>query len=298
MWLGWMMPLKKRQPKKPQSKSQKVIKVIGAESSLVPSSVSLKEALKGVRFGDEIMLAYHMDDIELECDYCTANGRKIPRLLVTIKKRATIEIYGSHLQTPEDHFITHVVHNPTNYYLIHIPEFGRAWPPHLFLIQSSRKGWVIATNARTNLNGESRKTVFQGVEVEEHLVKLLAAVREIKDCPVDYLETIKLPEGSRTKTRVGERLLDLLVPAIRNFDFKMIGLLEKCMRFLEFPTPTKLDRFIKPLRNACTELDRLPTAPELYARITAGGYQLNESRFYSDLRDVGLGWLTKKKPSK
>lgn len=290
--------MRKRQPKKPQSKSRKVIKILSEEGSPLPPYIDLKKALKGIRVGGETILAYYMDDVEVERDYHTANGRKIPRLLVTVKKRATIEIYGSHLQTPEDHFVTHVVHNPTHYYLIHIPEFGRAWAPHLFMIQSSRKGWVITSNSRTDLKGESRKTVFQGVEDEEQLVKLLGAVREIKECPVDYLETIKLPEGSRTKTRVGERLLDLLVPAIRNFDFKLIGLLEKCMRFLESPTPTKLDRFINPLREVCVELDRLPTAPELYAKIRAGGYQLKESRFYSDLPDVGLGWLTKKKPSK
>jgi hypothetical protein len=258
-----------------------------------PSHINLKDALKGLPMGDEIMLAYYLDDVEVQRDFYIEGGRKIPRLLLHIKKRATIEIYGSHLETPEERQRTHVVHNPTNYYLMFVPQFGRPWPPYIFMIQNSRNGWVVAYDAASRLKGEALKTVFQGVATDPDLERVLSAVEEIKNIPVDYMGGYHFPGGTKTERRVGERLLDFLVPVIRTSNFKKVRLLEKCMKYLETPTKTKLDRFVTPLRGACEKLGRLPTPPELLSCIRATGFQIADSRFYTDLNDIGLGWLTR-----
>jgi hypothetical protein len=284
----------KKPPKKPLRKRSSG-RIANAE---VPNEIQLKDALKGVPYGEEILLAFYFKDVVVERDFYRGQGRMIPRLLLTVKERVTVEVYGSHLATNEEISLTHMVHNPTNFRLTHVPEFGRAWPHWIWMLNGSHNGWVVATDARSNLKGEAAKTIFQGVADDPDLHTILGAIQEIKESKVKFIDMIKFPGGIKTQERVGVRLLDFLLPVIRNSDFKKLRLLEKCMKYLEVPTTTKLTRFTNNLRSACEELCRLPTAPELYSRILDGGYELKESRFYKDLNDVGLGWLTRKNSSK
>lgn len=280
----------KKVPKKPQPKRS----AGKPAKSELPKQILLEDALKGVPFGEEILLAFYIDDVVVERDFFKDKSRVIPRLLLNIKGKLTVEIYGSHLQTADDARLTHMVHNPTNFRLTHVPEFGRSWPPWVFYLNGSSNGWVVATDARSSLKGDAEKTVFQGIADDPDLHSVLGAVREIKESKEPFMDVIEFPGGIKKKERVGARLLDFLLPVIRNSDFKKLKLLEKCMKYLEAPTRTKLSRFTECLRAACRELDRLPTAPELYSRILDGGYELKEARFYKDLNDVGLGWLTRK----
>jgi hypothetical protein len=284
--------------KKASKKRQPRPEVQTIEQSEIPKQILLEDALKGAPFGKEILLGFYIDDVVVERDFYRAKGRAIPRLLFTIKQRVTVEVYGSHMETNEDLRLTHMVHNPTNFRLMQVPEFGRSWPPWVFYLNGSSKGWVVATDARSSLKGDAEKTVFQGIADDPDLHSVLGAVREIKGSKETFMDVIEFPGGIKKKERVGARLLDFLLPVIRNSDFKKLKLLEKCMKYLEAPTRTKLSRFTDCLRAACRDLDRLPTAPELYSRILDGGYELKEARFYKDLNDVGLGWLTRKNSSK
>lgn len=284
--------------KKASKKRQPKPEVQTAEQSGVPQSIRLEDALKGVPFGKHTLLGFYINDVVVERDFYRADGRVIPRLLLAVKQRATVEVYGSHMETNEDLMLTHMVHNPTNFQLMHVAEFGRSWPPWVFYLNGSRNGWVVATDARSSLKGDAEKTIFQGVTSDPDLLTVLGAVKEIKESNKTFTEAIHFPGGIRKQMRVGERLLDFLLPVIRNSDFKKLRLLEKCMKYLEAPTRTKLSRFTDNLRSACQELGRLPTPPELHSRIVQDGYALKESRFYKDLNDVGLGWLTRKNSSK
>jgi hypothetical protein len=263
-----------------------------------PSSVNLQDALKGVRVGDYLLLAFYLDDVRVEKDYYTGERRHIPRLQLRVKDRVTVEIYGSHLETTADQDLTHVVYTPPDYYLVHVPEFGRPYPPYIFMICQSIKGWVISTNSKTALRGEATKTIFQGVADDPDLHRVLSALEELKTSPVDHVESYHFPGGVKKTRRVGEALLDFLGPVVRTSDYQKLRLLEKCLRYLDSATKTKSDRYCLPLRAACEELGRLPTAPELYSRVLKTGFQVKESRFYSDLADVGLGWLTRKNSKK
>jgi hypothetical protein len=263
----------------------------------VPQQILLADALKGVPFGDETLLAFYIKDVEVERDFYMSKGRVIPRLLLTVKRRVTVEIYGSHME-PADLGLTHMVHNPKNIRIKHVPEFGLDWPSWVYYLDNLSQGWVVATNSRSDLKGDSEKTVFQGVADDPDLQSVLGAIKEIKQTKEMFIPTIHFPGGVREQVQVGKHLLDFLVPVIRNSDYKKLKLVEKCMKYLEVPTRTKLSRYTDHLCAACVEFGRLPTPPELYSKIISEGYELRMSGFYKDLNDIGLGWLTKKKSSK
>jgi hypothetical protein len=264
----------------------------------VPRQILLDDALKGVPFGDETLLAFYIKDVAVDRDFYMSKGRVIPRLLLTVKERVTVEIYGSHMETNADLGLTHMIHNPMNIRIKHIPEFGLAWPSWVHYVGDLSKGWVVATDSRSHLKGDSEKTVFQGVADDPDLQSVLGAIQEIKQTKEMFIPTIHFPGGIREQVQVGKRLLDFLVPVIRNSDYKKLKLIEKCMKYLEVPTRTKLSRYTDSLRAACLDFGRLPTPPELYSKIISEGYELRESGFYKDLNDLGLGWLTRKKSSK
>jgi hypothetical protein len=266
--------------------------------TLYPWDVKLEDALKGVRVGDYTLLAFYLDDVRVEKDYYTGEKRNIPRLLLHVKDRVTVEVYGSHLETAADRELTHVVYSPPDYFLVHEPEFGRPYPPYIYMIYRCVKGWVISSTSKTSIKGEATKTIFQGVVDDPDLHRVLDAVEELKTSPVDYMESHHLPGGEKKTRRVGEDLLNFLGPVIRTSNYRKLRLIEKCLRYLDSATKTKSDRYCLPLRKACEALGRLPTAPELYSRVLETGYQIKESRFYSDLADLGLGWLTRKHSSK
>ena len=103
----------------------------------VPQQILLADALKGVPFGDETLLAFYINDVEVERDFYMSKGRVIPRLLLTVQRRVTVEIYGSHME-PADLGLTHMVHNPKNIRIKHVPEFGLDWPSWVYYLDNLR----------------------------------------------------------------------------------------------------------------------------------------------------------------
>ncbi len=262
-----------------------------------------KMACTGIRRNGDQVLAFSSKNVSFKKAYTGKNN--IPCIFVTIKEGVTFEVYGSHMDSENDYLITHVVRNPTKWNVICVEDYGD--PPHLFatmLVATDRFGWSVHPGEGTQTRGEAAKTVLQGVVEDQSLPTIFDALDEILENTGDFHEEIPKLMSTRKseqpveRRRVGEKLLDFLVPAIRGFDLKKIDLLKKCIKFYGDRTRTKVEMFCNALQEACEELERLPSAPELHARIVGGGFELKESRFYSDLADLGLGWLTRKKPSK
>lgn len=291
------MAAKKRQPPKKKRK----VSTDPADQPIPPYSYTLKQVMEGVVSDGVFTMAFHARDVVVEKGFLKADGREIPRLRTITKGKVSLDIIGSHLETDLDRQQTHIVFNPDGARLIFMLEPGQPCHTAVFFIQHCVRRWSVASDSRTRLRGDAAvKTVFQGVQDDPDLHTVLDALEEIKRFKgVDHLMETEFPSGTTSRRFLGTNLLKVLIPAVRNSDYKKVRLIEKCMKFLEDPSPTKADRIRRPLLLACDELDRIPTARELYTRLVSGGCpNLSESRFYSDLPHVGLGWLTKKKPSK
>lgn len=239
-------------------------------------------------------LIFGFDDLVFEPCYYTGEKRRVPIIRIHVAGKATVTIYGSHLKQPEDFEQTHLIHNPSAWTLAYKIEFGRPMPPALGHIINCQRGWTIAQNALTDLKGDVSKTVLQGETDNPDILKLLSAVREIRDSKVDFKEIETYPGPIKRPYRIGEQLLDILVPAIRSADFKKIRLLEKCMKFYDAPpVKTPFDRIKDAVSRACCSLGRLPKPLEIYSILSDSGYLHEQPRFYKDLKRYGFGWLAK-----
>lgn len=283
------LPPKKKKPK-PQAKKTKVPKKKTPPRNRAPS-------IKRGQVDKEGNLYFGLDDLKLLPGF-TEGKRQIPKIDVEVAGKTTLTIYGSHMDKNEDLLLTHLVHNPSGSRPVFLLEVGRSLPPLLWFIHGCPMGWKVIRDSRNSLKGEPMKTVFQGLKDDPDLHGLLQAVQEIKSHDVDYLESTSFPSGTKIQRRVGEKLLDFLVPVIRASEIQRLHLIEKCINYVDSRTRTKMDRFSDALRAACVELGRLPTPPELFNKILDEGHRLKESNFYPDLVEVGLDWLVRKNSKK
>jgi hypothetical protein len=161
------------------------------------------------------------------------------------------------------------------------------------LVHSRPHEWTVSYDAGTNLKGDPIKTDLQGVSDDPDLLIILEAMEEIKKSPYDSYSSLPFLGGQINRHRVGEKLLDFLVRVVRSGDKKKLVLLEKCMKYLESTTKTKLYRFTNSLLGFCDDFGRLPTPTQLHSRIVANGHNFSSSAFYNDLNEIGLGWLSR-----
>jgi hypothetical protein len=296
--------------KPPNSKRPPRKELVDNKASMADLRVSgelpeqFKKVYDGVLINGEWYLAFTSSQVKIFEDFAKFGKIEIPRLRLTLKTDVVLDIYGSHLNHPDDLNLTHIVHNSTVYKPILEEDYGY-YPPRwaTMLVESEPRSWAVVYDKAMVIKGEPAKTIFQGVSDSPDLRMLLGVVDDIISSTEDY-ET-KLPTPLDTfvgeppeRQRVGEALLNFIVPAIRAKDTNKLRLLEKCVRFYDPPSKTKIERFAKPLKKLCQAIGRPPSAPELYSAIIADGYDMKESRFYADLNDVGLGWLTRKRSSK
>lgn len=244
----------------------------------------------------ETNLEFGLDDIEVERDFYTGEKRKIPRIRVHVKRTVTVDIYGSHLETGEDVRLTHLHHNPTKINPVFNADFSQPIPNYVWRIMGARGGWILATEGSKHLEGAPLATIFQKVGKDINLNYILSVVGRIQKSKTDFVNCQVFPGGLWRKSHVGEELLDFLVPAIRNFDFKKLDLLKKCVQYYQAnPMLTKADRYFNCLHDLVRALDRPPTPVEMYDKITEGNFRIQLSRFYKDLKTLGMGWLNKKR---
>jgi len=291
---------------KPKKNRTELCQPLGFIDSDVPTPIPdyLLKFGKSFRRGGAAFLPFSSSSVKIKRDFISSGRREIPRITVKVNPKVEIEIFGSHLETESDRRVTHLVYNPSSFQLLAVEETGVSHALYSkFLVASKPNGWkAVFDDESLKLAGEAAKTVFQGVADDPDLPVVLNAVEEIRGSTEDFVTAPPPPlnydRGIEIKRqRIGEQLLDFLVPLIRNPDFKKLQLLEKCIRYLQSETKTKMDRMTGALCDACEKYGRIPTAPELFSWITNSGYQLKEARFYSDLCDVGLGWLTRKNRS-
>jgi hypothetical protein len=260
-----------------------------------PKKILLKDVLKGVPLDGKLLLGFYISDVKEEYDIYTFKRWKIPRIRLNIKNKGVVDIYGSHLKTKEDRHLTHIVHNPTNIWFRLVREFDKPWPSWVSFIRNSKTKWEFFYDLINTIKGDAEKTSFQGVADDPDLLNVLLSVEEIKKSKETHTEVIVFPGGIRKEVRIGEDLLDFLLPVVRSSNFKKLKLLEKCIKYCDNPpSNTKMSRIITHMNLTCNHLNRLPTPPELLSSIDDSGYEYKDSRFYKDLNDVGLGWLSNK----
>jgi hypothetical protein len=243
-----------------------------------------------VPFGDK--------DIKVKkCHYASEN-HEIPFLRIHVKQDITIDLYGSHFESPEDDNLTYLIHNLGRLNPVSIGHFENPVPTYVQMISNTSSGWKIESLVNRELAGDSFKTVFQGFKGDNQVLDVLLAVRKIKSNSEPYIT--KLIRNAAGKLELikadGGCLMDFLRPVIKTANYKKLKLIEKCIKYLESPTQTKMERTFKAIKHLCEKLNRPPTPKEIFDHIhpdilNRGGQYRD---IYRDLRDLGLGWLIKK----
>jgi hypothetical protein len=268
-----------------------------------PLPADFKEAFTGIKVDGLWYLAFSSAQARVDAQFAEVGRVRIPRLRISLNPKVTLDIYGSHLDQPDDLKKTHLVHNPTVFQPILVEDYGVV-PPlwATVLVASTPSDWRVVYDKAMLLKGEPTKTIFQGVAKDPDLSLMLGLVYDVLNTSEDFDTKLPPPLDKFSeppfRRRIGEALLDFIVPAIRSRDFEKLRLLEKCVQFYNPPSKTKIERFAETLKRLCQKNNRLPSAPEFYSAIVAGNHKLKESKFYSDLHDLGMGWLTRKHSKK
>jgi hypothetical protein len=263
-------------------------------------SPEFQRLLEGVDSGKEFLpdqeegdgplpevLNFRWQDVKWRSGFYKGEARKIPCVFVEIPPNLTITIYGSHLTKHSDYRVTHLFHRSRDVDLVpseppphdHFPK----WFPHLDLAQGQ---WYLMDGLGVHLKGAPSKGIFQGVMDDPDLQSLIYAVHAVVTANIDH---------SKFYEFAAKRLFKILIPAIRKHDLKKISLLMKVMEFCQMPRvePKSLlynDAFLLAAR-AC---NRVPTGAELYELVTHLDRNIEAPLFYRDLKEIGLGWITRK----
>lgn len=246
------------------------------------------------------LVPFSEKDIKVKKCHYEYKNHKIPflRIHANLKEDITIDVYGSHFESPEDKNLTYLIHNSGKFKPTPLGHFENPLPIYVRMISIS-SGWKIESLENRELVGDSFKTVFQGFKGDNEVFNVLSAVREIKSNSEPY-PTKELIRNSAGKLVVeyadGSCLMDFLRPVIKTNNYKRLKLIEKCIKFLESPTQTKMERTFKAIKHLCEKFNRPPTPKEIFEHIYPDtqkrGGQYRD--IYRDLRDLGLGWLIKK----
>ncbi len=236
---------------------------------------------------------YSQKDFEVKKCLHLHNGNKIPFLEISDGEFLNIRIYGSHFDSDYHKSLSCLIHNRSKVCPIIDNSLNEYSPVYLRMINCSNSRWSIESHGINELAGDSFKTVFQGFKSDRDLPSVLTAVRELKSEPYKT----KLTTNNEGKFELikadGSDLMNFLRPVIKNSDYKKLKLIEKCMRFLESPTQTKMERTFNSILILCNKLNRPPVPKEIYFNLHPSREEHEYRDIYPDLYDFGLSWLIK-----
>jgi hypothetical protein len=242
------------------------------------------------------IIAFREEDLEVEKKYYKSKNVVIPFFEIFVKNKIKINIYGSHFASPKDQKLTYIIHNASNLTPALIVPFENNIPIYARMISGVSKGWKIESDPKMELIGDPYKTVFQGLKGDKDLFDVLSAVKEIK-AGLELSKT-KFVTNENGKLELipadGRDLMIFLRTVIQTSDYNKLKHIEKCMKYLESPTQTKMERFSKSIQQLCNNLNRPPTPKEVFSHLYPNTMTDQYRDIYRDLDDLGLGWLINK----
>ena len=232
-------------------------------------------------------VCFRWQEVKWRKDFYKGERRAIPCIVVEIAPDLEVTIYGSHLEEAADYELTHLMHKsrPVDLVLVDLhPELEV--PSWLGFLDLTWGSWTLIEGRGVHLQGAASKGIFQGVMKDPDLIPLISMVYAIKRGNW---------EKRKWRPSMFERLHKILLPAIRDHNFKKIDLLKKVMDFCVMPRETpKCLVYNEALLEAARRHERVPKPKEIHAVLADLDCFFEEPLFYRDLRDIGLDWLVRK----
>jgi hypothetical protein len=232
-------------------------------------------------------ICFRWQEVKWRKDYYKGERRNIPCIVVDITPDLTVKIYGSHLENTSDYGLTHLMHKSRAVDLALVdfhPELEA--PPWLGFLDLTWGCWSLIEGRGVNLRGSASKGVFQGVMDDNDLIPLISLVNMIKRGNW---------EKHKWRSMMFERLNKILLPAIRDNNFKKIDLLKKVMGFCEMPRETpKCLIYNEALLEAARRHKRVPKPLEIMSVLMELECNFEEPLFYRDMKDIGLNWIIRR----
>lgn len=232
-------------------------------------------------------ISFRWQEVKWRKDYYKGERRNIPCIVVDITPDLTVTIYGSHLNKTSDYRLTHLMHKsrPVDLALVDFhPELEA--PPWAGFLDLTWGCWSLIEGGGVTLRGSASKGVFQGVMDDNDLIPLISLVNMIKKGNW---------ESHKWRSFIVERINKILLPAIRDNNFKKIDLLKKVMCFCEMPRETpKCLIYNEALLEAARRHKRVPKPLEIMAVLMELECNFEEPLFYRDLKDIGLNWMVRR----
>jgi hypothetical protein len=252
--------------------------------------ISRGEELFPVDYTDEDpferIVPFRWQDVKWREDFYTGEKRNIPCLVVEIPPDITVKIYGSHLKSRDDYKLTHLCEKNRDVDLyVSEPPPNENYPEWFAYLDDFCWQWFLIDGDGVHFKGSPSQRVFQKVMGDPDLKTLVSVVHSIKTT-------------NRSSERIidftGRRLLKVLVPAIRDHNLSKFDLIKKVMTFCVTPRDVpKSVIYNDTLLGCARRLCRVPTGPELFDCLQELECIMEAPLFYRDLKEVGLGWLTK-----
>jgi hypothetical protein len=239
------------------------------------------------------VIAFREEDLEVKKSYYKSKNGIIPFIELIVKNKITIKIYGSHFESPKDQNLSYIIHNKSYLTPVLTIPCENTISIYARLISGVSKGWKIESDPKMELIGDPYKTVFQGLKGDKDLFDVLSAVKEIKAS--SELSKTKFVTNENGKIELipadGRDLMIFLRTAIQTSDYYKLKYIEKCMKYLESPSQTKMNRFSKCIQQLCNKLNRPPTPKEIFSHLYPNTMSEQFRDIYRDLDDLGFGWL-------
>lgn len=232
--------------------------------------------------------------------------RKIPTIRFDLPDGVVVTAYGGHLNENTPH--------RNNSLLVHARgdvgvsveiEIGKPLDPAVLLCDGGgkRPRWSISIDSRNAVRGSVRQGTLQGSLDDDNAIMLLQEVSEI--LTTDTLtKPAYFPHERVVRTiRTGERILDVIIGAIRSGDLSQIDLLKKAIvaSRKEHSRHGKNARHYLPkvswaVQAAANKHDRVPTSVEVFEVVHKElDGTADEVVFYRELKKCGFGWLANKR---
>jgi hypothetical protein len=278
-------PIKKQITKGNVARQVKKVQTTAISKDAIEEHLPLSDLLP--------IIAFREEDLEVKKNYYKSKNGIIPFFEIIVKNKIKINIYGSHFESPKDQNLTYIIHNTSNLTPALIVPFKNNIPIYARIISGVSKGWKIESDPKMELIGDPYKTVFQGLKGDKDLFDVLSAVKEIKAGSEPSKTKFVTNENGKIELipSDGRDLMIFLRTVIQTSDYYKLKHIEKCMKYLESPTKTKMERFSKSIQQLCNNLNRPPTPKEVFDHLYPNTMSDQYRDIYKDLDDLGLGWL-------
>lgn len=234
--------------------------------------------------------------------YVQIGRRKIPTIRFDLPKGVVVIAYGSHFNNEIPHRNNSVLVHARGDVGVNVEiELGKPLDSAVLLCDGGgkRPRWSISIDSRNTVRGSVRQGTLQGSLDNDNAIMLLQEVSEILSTDTLTKPAYFPHEGVVRNIRIGERILDVIVGAIRSGDLSQIDLLKKAIvaSRKEHSRHGKNARHYLPkvcwaVQVAANKHDRVPTAVEVFEVV----YEeldgtTDEVVFYRELKNCGFGWL-------